>query len=180
MRKLGLMISAAGLLALAGGAEAAQSWNVTGEEIARFDAKVVDILCELNGNCVENCGDGRRQLGLLTPEGKLILPVKNSTNFTGAVEDLIDFCGQTVTADGIFTENKGVRVFAVQFVKPQGGKWQRTTRYLTKWAERNGVDPTSKAKNSWFRRDPLINEVIERDGFLGLGEEADKKYIAEN
>ena len=45
MRKLGLMISAAGLFALAGGAEAAQSWNITGEEIARFDAKVVDILC---------------------------------------------------------------------------------------------------------------------------------------
>ena len=180
MRKLGLMISAAGLFALAGGAQAAQSWNVTGEEIARFDAKVVDVLCEISGNCVDNCGDGRRQLGLLTQEGKLILPVKNSTPFTGAVEDLIDFCGQTVTADGIFTENKGVRVFAVQFVKPKDGEWQRTNRYLNKWAEKNGVDPSSKAKNSWFKNDPRVKEIIERDGFLGLGEEADKKYLAEN
>ncbi|MDX1400680.1 MAG: hypothetical protein R3245_02060 [Kiloniellales bacterium] len=180
MKKLSLILSAAGFLAAAHTAQGAQSWNVTGEEIARFDAKVVDVLCELNGDCPPNCGDGRRQLGLLTDDGKLILPVKNAAPFAGAADELIAFCGQKVTADGLFTENKGVRVFALQFVKPVDGKWQRANRFLVKWAEENGVDPNSKAKNNWFRKDPRVKAIIEADGFLGLGEEADKQYLADN
>lgn len=47
----------------------AKSWNLLGEEKARFTAKVVDLLCELGGDCADNCGEGRRQLGLL-PGGR--------------------------------------------------------------------------------------------------------------
>ena len=46
MKILSIMLSAAGLLLAAGSLQAAESWNVTGEQVARFDAKVVDILCE--------------------------------------------------------------------------------------------------------------------------------------
>ena len=162
-----------------GAAHAAQSWGVTGEETARFDAKVVDILCELTGDCAENCGDGRRQLGLLTEDGALVFPTKNNAPFAGAADELIEFCQQQVTVDGIFTTNHDTRVFAVQFVRPAGGEWQRANRFLNKWAESNGVDPAGKEKNSWFRRDPRVKEIIERDGFLGLGPEEDKKFLAD-
>ncbi len=168
------------LLASGSVASAADSWGVAGEEEARFDATVVDVLCELTGDCPKSCGEGRRQLGLLTAENKLVLPTKNAANFSGATDDLIDFCGQNVTVDGIFTENYGVRVFAVQFVKPVGGKWQRTNRFLDKWAKNNGIDPTSNAKKSWFRKDPRINALIERDGFLGIGLEEDRLFLEEN
>ncbi len=174
------MVSAAILVTSTIPGLAADSWNVTGEEKARFDAKVVDILCELTGDCPKSCGEGRRQLGLLTPEDKLILPTKNASAFSGATDDLIDFCGQQVTTDGIFTENHGVRVFAVQFVKPADGEWQRTNRFLDKWAVKNGIDPTSNAKKSWFRNDPRIKALIEKDGFLGLGLEEDQKFLDEN
>ena len=107
------------------------------------------------------------------------LPTKNNAPFAGAVDELIDFCGQRVKVDGIFTSNYDTRVFAVQFVQPEGGKWRRANRFLTKWAEANDVDPTSKAKNSWFKKDKRIREIIERDGFLGLGAEGDKKFLAD-
>lgn len=179
MKILSIMLSAAGLLLAAGSLQAAESWNVTGEQVARFDAKVVDILCELTGDCAERCGDGRRQLGLLSDDGKLILPAKNAAPFAGAADELIEFCGERVTADGIFTENRGVRLFALQFVKPVDGKWRRANRFLTKWAEENGLDPQDKAKNRWFRNDPRVKAIIEKDGFLGLGKEEDKRFLAD-
>ena len=162
-------------------AQAANSWNLTGEEIARFDAKVVDILCELTGDCAENCGDGRRQLGLLTDDNVLILADKNMAPFAGAVDELIGFCQQKVTVDGLFTENRGLRLFAVQFVKPAGeeGNWSRASKFLDNWAVANGVDPASKAKNAWFKKDPRVVSLIEEKGFLGLGAEADQQYLSE-
>ena len=179
MRRWTIIASASLLMAWGGAAQAAQSWGVAGEETARFDAKVVDILCELTGDCADACGQGRRQLGLLTDENKLVLPTKNNAPFAGATDDLIDFCGQRVTVDGIFTTNHDTRVFAVQFVRPEGGEWRRANRFLNKWAEMNGFDPAGKEKNSWFRRDPRVKEIIERDGFLGLGPEEDKKFLAD-
>ena len=179
MRKWLLILAGVLLPAPLASVHAAQSWNVTGEEESRFDAKVVDILCELTGDCPEDCGAGHRQLGLLADDGVLIFPTKNFAPFAGATDELIDFCQQNVTVDGLFTENHGTRVFAVQFVRPAGGDWRRANRFLNKWAESNGVDPAGKEKNTWFRRDPRVKEIIERDGFLGLGEEEDKKFLAD-
>ena len=182
MKRIGLVMAAVGLLAVSGIAWAAKSWNLTGEEIVRFDAKVVDILCELTGDCPANCGDGKRQLGLINGEGVLIPVTKNMTAFTGAVDELIDFCGQTITADGLFSTNHGLRLMALHFSKPagEGGEWRRANRFLAKWAARNDVDPASKIPNQWFRHDPRVKAIIERDGFLGLGPEADKAFLAEN
>ena len=69
MRKWLLIIAGVLLPARIASVEAAQSWSVTGEEKARFDAKVVDVLGELTGDCPAECGAGRRQRGraLRTP-----------------------------------------------------------------------------------------------------------------
>ncbi len=179
MRKWLLIIAGVLLPARIASVEAAQSWSVTGEEEARFDAKVVDVLCELTGDCPADCGAGRRQLGLLDDDDTLILATKNFAPFAGATDELIEFCQQRVTVDGLFTTNQGTRVFAVQFVRPEGGDWRRANRFLDKWAITNGLDPAGKAKNTWFKRDPRVKEIIERDGFLGLGPEEDKKFLAD-
>src|SRR3546814_4180915 len=64
---------------IAANAQAANSWGLPNEEIVRFEAKVVDVLCELSGDCPADGGAGHRQLGLVTDDGTLILPVKNAT-----------------------------------------------------------------------------------------------------
>ena len=57
----------------------ARSWNLWAEQPARFEATVVDILCELTGDCPNNCGDGNRQLGLVRAvDDVLVFPNKNS------------------------------------------------------------------------------------------------------
>ena len=119
--------------------------------------------------------------GLVNAEGVLIPVSKNMTAFTGAVDELIDFCGQTITVDGLFSTNHGLRVMALHFVKPagEGAEWRRANRFLGKWAARNGVDPASKIPNQWFRHDPRVKAIIERDGFLGLGPETDKTFLAD-
>lgn len=161
----------------AAGAQAAQEWGLPGEEVSRFEAKVVDVLCELTGDCPAGCGAGKRQLGLLTNEGRLVLPIKNFTAFSGAADELIDFCGKRVVADGLMSTNRGYTVFALQFVKEApDGKWRRANRFLAKWAERNGFKPDGPEAKQWFRNDPGVKALIERDGVLGLGPAADKAY----
>ncbi len=117
MRQLTVVaVVAAGLLT-ASTARAADSWGLPGEEIVRFEAKVVDLLCELTGDCPAECGAGKRQLGLLKDDGTLVLPLKNQTFFSGAADELIDFCAKRVVADGLMVTNRGYTIFALQFVK---------------------------------------------------------------
>jgi hypothetical protein len=157
---------------------AAEEWGLPEEEKARFEAKVVDVLCELTGDCPADCGAGARQLGLVTDAGVLVLPVKNFTAFSGAAAELIDFCGKRVVADGLFTTNRGARIFALQFVKEApDGKWRRANRFLPKWAEANGFQAGGPEAKQWFRHDPHVKAVIGRDGVLGLGPETDKEYL---
>ena len=151
-------------------AAAAQSWGLIGEEIVRFDARVVDLLCELTGDCPENCGNGARQLGLVNAEGKLIPVFKNVVPFAGAAVELLDFCGKQVTADGLFSTHRETTIFSLQFVREvPDGKWRKSNRFLRKWAETNGVEVNSNAAKTWFRNDPRIKALIAKDGKLGLG-----------
>ena len=169
MKRL-LLVAFAALVPLAGPANAGQEWGLIGEELVRFEATVVDVMCELTGDCPAACGDGRRQLGLLTDEGRLILAHKNVVPFAGAVAELAGFCGKRVTADGLFATNRGVTVFALQFVREApDGKWRRANRFRAHWAEANGVAADSKTAKSWFRNDPRVRALIARDGVLGLG-----------
>ena len=167
-------------LAAPGAAIAADSWGLPNEEKARFDAKVVDMLCELTGDCPADCAAGTRQLGLLMDDGELILPLKNQVPFAGAADELAGFCGKMVTADGLFATNRGHKIFALQFVREApDGKWQRANRFLPNWAAANGVDARSPEAQEWFRNDPRVKALIAEQGKLGLGPEADKKFLAQ-
>ena len=166
MAILSLVLSAA----WTAGAIAAESWGLPEEEETRFEAKVVDALCELTGDCAQRCGGGKRQLALLTGEGELILPLKNVVPFAGTTVELLEFCGKRVVADGLFSTNRGVKVFALQFVREApDGKWRRANRFAGQWAAANGVDPKSKTAQHWFRNDASVTKAIERDGKLGTG-----------
>ena len=140
-----------------------------------FTGLVVDITCELTGNCPVDCGDGQRQLGLKTDDQGTILVSKNLTLYTGATEELKSFCGKLVEVDGLFTENRGVRFFQVQKMRPPGGSWQKATLFHNSWAAEHDTKPR-KAKR-WYRKDPRIQTIIERDGYLGLGSAEDEKFF---
>ncbi len=56
-----IVIVAIVMLALGtSGVRAAEEWGLPDEEVVRFEAKVVDIACELTGDCPANCGGGAR------------------------------------------------------------------------------------------------------------------------
>ena len=114
-------LMAIALFSFSHAALAADSWGLPGEEEVRFDAKVIDVLCVLSGDCPPDRGAGKRLLGLLKEDGELVLAIKNGGPFTGAVADLLPHCGEMVTADGLFTINYGVKTFAVQFLRRRRG-----------------------------------------------------------
>ncbi len=150
-------------------------WPITNAEKSGLTGQVVDVLCELNGNCADNCGEGTRQLGIKTEAGGTVLVAKNLSNYSGAAEELWNYCGEVVEVNGLFTEHQGVRFFQAQNVRAPDGQWQKATRFLDVWTERTGK-PASLAKN-WQYHDEVVNEIIERDGRLGLGPEADQDYF---
>ena len=85
------------------------------------------------------------------------------------------FCGQEIEVDGLFTENQNIRFFQIQKMRPVGGKWEKADRFLDAWAETNDSSK-SKAKK-WYTRDPRVKEILEKDGKLGLGAEADAAFF---
>jgi len=159
----------------------ANSWGLLGEEPAHFQAKVVDLLCELSGDCPANCGEGRRQLGLLRSDGVLVLPTKNGQPlFTGAATDLQPYCGQEVEVDGLLVgEEIPGKLYQVQLIRPVGdGEWRKTDRWTEVWDAQ--YPDLAKQEGPWFRKDPRVNRRIEESGYLGLGKDVDEAYILEN
>lgn len=148
-----------------------------------FSAKVVDLLCEVAGDCANNCGDGNRQLGLVRDaDNKLIAVLKNGQfSFNGAVEDLLPYCNQKVEVDGIMVgdpEEHNTQFYMVQFIKAEGAaEFNKANKWTKAWAERN---PDAKGKEPWFRRDPRVIKQVEATGYFGLGKEADITYAKEN
>lgn len=164
-----ILVVVVGLALATGTARAAEEWGIDFEEKARITAKVVDILCELTGDCPADCGAGKRQLGLLTEEGKLLLVTKNMDIFAGGTEDLIGFCGKKVVADGLYIKNPKAPMFALQFKRlAPDGKWGRATSFSKAWAKKNGFGADSEEAGEWFRHDPTIKKVIGKDGVLGI------------
>lgn len=148
-----------------------------------FSAKVVDLLCEVAGDCANNCGDGNRQLGLVRDaDNKLIAVLKNGQfSFNGAVEDLLPYCNQKVEVDGIMVgdpEEHNTQFYMVQFIKAEGAaEFNKANKWTKAWAERN---PEASGKEPWFRRDPRVIKQVEATGYFGLGKEADIAYAKEN
>jgi hypothetical protein len=158
----------------------AKGWGLLGEEKARFDAKVVDLLCELTGDCPTDCGGGKRQLGLLrSADNALVLPLKNrQAAFTGAATDIYPFCGKQVEVDGVLIGDEDqtqVKYYMVQLIREQGTEeWTKTSAWTKEWAK---VNPDAKGKGPWFRRDPRVKAKIAESGYLGLGAETDEAFI---
>ncbi|UWQ99308.1 hypothetical protein K3729_00460 [Rhodobacteraceae bacterium S2214] len=150
----------------------ARSWNLYAEYPARFEATVVDLLCEVAGQCTDNCGDGRRQLGLLrSVDGVLVYPNKNSqTVFSGATVELLPYCGQDVEVDGLelYDEDLGaVNIYLVQKIRRVGeDEWVTANNWTKNWAEEN---PDAAGRGPWFRRDPRVLSEIAAEGYFGLG-----------
>ena len=157
--------------------------NLQGRENALFTAKVVDILCELTGDCAEKCGACKRQMGQIREaDGVLVLAAKNSqASFNGATVDLAPYCGQIVTVDGLLVGDPAVastkfyQVFAIQ--REGSDNWAKTKRWTRMW-KRDNKDLADK-KGPWFRHDAAVAAAIEANGWLGLGAEADKTFIEE-
>jgi hypothetical protein len=174
-----ILLAGAALALSAQAVRAAESWNLLNQEEASFQATVVDMICELTGDCPETCGAGDRQLGLLDEDGKLILVAKNFTFFAGGTLDLQPYCGEAVEVDGYFVwaENQP-RVYFLQFLRRPGeADWTRANAFAGKWAEREGFAEDGEERKKWWNNDPRVLEVIERDGVLGLGPAADEAYF---
>ena len=143
---------------------AANKWSIKNEEIATFNAKVVDVLCELSGDCAEACGNGTRQLGQLRDDGTLLLAAKGNTLFAGAVKDLLPYCGQTIEVDGLLIKSPTMPLYFVQAVRTgPDQEWQNAVRFDQAWAERY-----PELSPPWWVNDPTVNEHLERDGILGV------------
>ena len=162
---------------------AAASWGLNGERPAKFEAEVVDILCQLSGDCPAACGGGARVLGLLrAADGALVLPMKNGQPvFSGLIADLAPFCGQSVEVDGLLIGEAGAtptQFYMVQSIRPAGAaEAVPSDGFTAAWARAN--PEAAAAGGDWFRNDPAIKARIAEAGYLGLGPEADAAFIAE-
>ncbi|TDT77483.1 hypothetical protein BDE40_0770 [Litoreibacter halocynthiae] len=161
----------------------AKSWNLYAEAPAFFEAKVVDITCEVTGDCPDNCGDGNRQLGLLrAADGVLVFPNKNAqSGFQGATVDLLPFCGKSVEVDGLLIEDEDIKgasnIYQVQTIREAGTEdWTKANTWSKVWAAKY---PEAKGKGPWFRRDPRVNAHLAETGHFGLGLEKDAELIKE-
>ncbi|QUJ78021.1 hypothetical protein KDD17_10930 [Sulfitobacter albidus] len=159
----------------------AKTWNLYAEQPARFEATVVDLLCTFTGDCPEDCGAGRRQLGLLrSADDTLVLPMKNGQPaFSGAAVDLLPYCNQTIEVDGLMIDDPDLgaqNIYLVQRIKADGADWVAANQWTKEWAKAN---PDAAGKGPWFRRSPRIKAEIEENGYLGLGPEADAAFIAD-
>ena len=164
MRHL-LLIILALVLAHAQPALAAKELGIDGEQPSQFEARAVDVLCELTGDCPQDCGGGTRQMGLLTDDGVLILVAKSSTLFAGGVLDLVAWCNRRVEVDGLLIDAEVTRFYMVQRLREPGTeKWTRARAFSHSWARAN----KQKNANRWFRKDPAIRALIEEFGPVGI------------
>ena len=160
-----ILVAAGVLVAGAISVNAATEWGIDNEKKTRAEAKVVDLLCEITGNCVPNCGNGKRQLGLLFDNGKLVPAVKNFEPFAGATNDLIKYCNKRIVADGLMISSPKMPLFAIQFSRlAPDGKWSRANQFGKDWSKANG----GKSSNQWFREDPRIKALIKEQGVFGI------------
>lgn len=158
-----ILVTIAALAAFCAPARAADGWGIDHEKVVVLDGRVVDLACALKGDCPPDCGAGKRQLGLLTPDGKLRAVVKGPVEFAGPALDLLALCGKNVQLDGLLIENPAIHIVMLQNIREKPEQpWARATAFETDWQARNG-----KAEE-WFREDKLVKRVIGEDGVYGI------------
>ncbi len=144
-------------------ARAGDPWGLQYEKVVSMKARVVDLLCTIKADCPAACGGGKRQLGLLTGDGKLLPAVKSATLFAGAALDLLPYCGKEIVVDGLLIENPAMTLYFPQALRESADEpWRPTEAFDSAWTARNG-----KAEE-WFRADPGVKAVIAADGVFGI------------
>lgn len=144
-------------------ARAGEGVGADNETVVSFEAKVVDLACELGSTCPPDCGGGKREFGLLTKDGKLRPAVKSATLFAGPALDLLPYCGKTVWVDGLLVENPKLTLYFVQGVREgASGEFAVSDAFEKRWFAAHGPS------EEWFRNDPLVKDIIGKDGVLGI------------
>ena len=144
-------------------ARAADAWGIEHEKVVEITGRVVDLACTLKGDCPPECGAGKRQLGLLTPDGKLRAVVKGPVEFAGPVRDLMRYCGKTVQVDGLLIENPAIHIVMLQNIRERPDQpYVKAEQFAKDWETANG-----KAEE-WYRDDRIVKDVIGADGVYGI------------
>src|SRR5262249_54092778 len=144
LRKLTIAPLLAAAVLAAVPAAAAEQLGIADEAEITTKGKVVDVTCELTGNCPAECGAGRRELALKTGAGRLLLAAKNTVSLMGATRELLAYCGKEVWVDGVTTSNFGTTLLMVQRLKTsEKAEWRDANQSLADWAKANKVKPDS-------------------------------------
>jgi hypothetical protein len=150
---------------------AAESVGVANEQLVTIKGTVVDVACEITHDCAPRCGDGKRQLGLKTLGGKLLLAAKSEVDFMGSVRDLLPYCGRILIVDGLTTSDYGTTLLMVQrFKLSDAAPWRAADQGLADWAKANHLAVDSEEAKLWMRHDPTVAAAVAKRGKLGVPE----------
>ena len=150
---------------------AAELLGVNDEKPLQITGKVVDIACNLTRQCPPNCGEGKRQLGLVTDQGVLYLVAKSSAIFAGAVTDLLPFCDKQIEIDGSTTTQFGATLLYVQRLRLVGSDaWLDSENFTKDWEKRNKLPSNDMKVAEWYRQDQTVAAAIKARGRLGVPE----------
>lgn len=144
---------------------AAEPWGLENEKVVEIEGEVVDLACAVAGDCVAGCGEGRRQLGLVTAEGRLLPLAKGLVNFANGVPDLLPYCGRKVRVDGLLIESPAMPLLFVQNLRDGAdAPWRPATAFERDWKAANGGADAAE----WFRADPGVKSAIGAGGVYGI------------
>jgi len=169
IKAVAVTLAVVALLAVAGPVRSADSLGVHNEQIVTLKGKVVDLACEVTGNCASDCGSGKRPLGLLTEDGKLYVAAKSNTIFAGLLKDIVTQCGKTIIADGLTTSDHDATLLMIQRYKTSdNGNWVETDGFAADWSKRHSTPIDSKMTEEWYRNDWVVKGAVARRGKLGV------------
>ena len=163
---LGALLLAAAAVP-AGPAFAAESWGLMNEKVVELEGEVVDLACAVAGDCAPACGGGRRLLGFVTAEGRLLPLAKGAVNFANGVADLLPFCGRRLQVDGLLIESPAMPMLFVQNLRENAqSPWRPSAAFERDWKAANPAQAEAAAE--WFRADPAVKAAIAADGVYGV------------
>lgn len=142
---------------------AAESVGAQYENEVILAGQVVDILCELTGDCPKGCGEGKRVLGLKSADNTIYVIGKGPPLFANANESVLPFCGNQIEVDGLLIKNPKIPALFVQKYRAKGTEtWKDADDFEVQWKAKNGDT------EEWFRKDANVVGLITKNGRLGI------------